>query len=146
MKNITNRCNNFSFDKSIVYELVKFRISCISGTYAAIVLNGGQESTLHFTRAVEFPKQMCFKIEYRKGPQVAGDRSYNQLSAVFHSTVSNGYYYLNVTSDAKDWTTVDLPISWWGGPGLVSPDSSSKTTSGLTFSMKHTVSDFLTGW
>ncbi|GFS40816.1 hypothetical protein NPIL_2341, partial [Nephila pilipes] len=87
-------------------------------TYAAIVLSGGQASTLHFTREMDSSKQLCFKIEYRKGPQIAGDRSNNQLSSVFHSTLSNGYYYLNVTSDAKDWTTVDLPISWWGGSSM----------------------------
>ncbi|KAF8785148.1 CRISP/Allergen/PR-1-like [Argiope bruennichi] len=90
-----------------------------AGTYATIVLGGGQSSILHFTREMDFSKQMCFKIEYRKGPQIAGDRSNNKLSSVFHSTLSNGYYYLNITSDAKDWTTVDLPISWWGGSSLM---------------------------
>ncbi|GIY44630.1 hypothetical protein CDAR_447891 [Caerostris darwini] len=71
-----------------------------TGTYATIALSGGQSSILHFTRQMDFSKQLCFKIEYRKGPQIAGDRSNNKLNA-------------------KDWTTVDLPISWWGGPSLM---------------------------
>nr|BAN13538.1 GTx-VA1 [Grammostola rosea] len=86
----------------------------LSGSYIGIVLNGGESSTLSFTKSFKVPTApLCFTSYYRTGPQVKGEKSAGIFTEIFKLPARPDKSFPTVlTSSSMSFTKFTKKLGW----------------------------------